>query len=81
MEVIDNINRLLGDDLKQRVAQGSKLKIGATFFLIFVFEVLKAEMERVYDYEGNKKDRDKRESLYSQSEEEVLICSGWCAHF
>jgi len=47
MEVIDNINRLLGDDLKQRVAQGSKLKIAASCFSIYAFEALRSELEKI----------------------------------
>lgn len=31
MEIIDNINRLLGDDLKQVINPGAKLKIAACF--------------------------------------------------
>lgn len=47
MEIIDNINRLLGDDLKQQVTPGSKLKIAASCFSIYAFEALKVELEKV----------------------------------
>lgn len=30
MEIIDNINRLLGDDLKQTIKHGAKLRIAAS---------------------------------------------------
>lgn len=47
MEIIDNISRLLGDDLKRTIAPGAKLKIAASCFSIFAFEALKAELENV----------------------------------
>lgn len=49
MELIDNINNLLGDNLKKTVNTGSKLKIAASCFSIYAFEALKAELEQV-DY-------------------------------
>src|ERR1017187_1731242 len=47
MEVIDNINRLFGDDLKQATHPGSKLKIAASCFSIYAFEALKSELEKI----------------------------------
>src|ERR1700690_626551 len=47
MEIIDNINRLLGDDLKQVIQLGSKLKIAASCFSIYAFEALRAELEKI----------------------------------
>jgi superfamily II DNA or RNA helicase len=47
MEIIDNINRLLGDNLKQSITPGAKLKIAASCFSIFAFEALKAELEKI----------------------------------
>lgn len=47
MEIIDNINRLLGDDLKQVIQPGSKLKLAASCFSIYAFEALKAELEKI----------------------------------
>lgn len=47
MELIDNINRLLGDDLKGAVGQGAKLKVAASCFSIFAYEALKEQLERV----------------------------------
>ena len=35
MEIIDNINRLLGDDLKDSVASGARLRVAASTFSIF----------------------------------------------
>ncbi len=47
MEILDNINSLLGDDLKRRLDQGSKLKIAASCFSIYAFQALRKELERV----------------------------------
>ncbi len=44
MEMIDNINRLLGDDLKNPIKPGAHLKIAASCFSIYAFEALKAEL-------------------------------------
>lgn len=51
MELIDNINRLLGDDLKASIGPGSKVQIAASCFSIYAFEALKAELERVDSFE------------------------------
>ena len=47
MELIDNINSLLGDDLKQTLKPGVKLKIAASCFSIYAYEALKSEFESV----------------------------------
>ena len=47
MELIDNINRLLGDDLKQALKPGARLKVAASCFSMYAFEALKAELEQV----------------------------------
>ncbi len=47
MEIIDNINRLLGDDFKQSLQPGAKLKIAASCFSIYAFEALKTELEQI----------------------------------
>lgn len=44
MELIDNISRLLGDDLKQTLKAGTRLKIAASCFSMYAYEVLKAEL-------------------------------------
>src|SRR5690606_40003108 len=44
MEMIDNINCLLGDDLKATITPGAKLKIAASCFSIYAFEALKKEL-------------------------------------
>jgi hypothetical protein len=47
MELIDNINRLLGDDLKRSLKPGTRLKVTASCFSMFAFEALKEELEQV----------------------------------
>src|SRR5437879_2338004 len=51
MEIIDNINRLLGDSLKQSIVPGAKLKIAASCFSIYAFEALKAELQKIESLE------------------------------
>ena len=47
MQILDNINTLWGDDLKQSIKPGSKLKIAASCFSIYAYEALKKELEKV----------------------------------
>lgn len=47
MNIIDNINTLLGEDLKQELNQNSRLKIAASCFSIYAYEALKAELENI----------------------------------
>lgn len=47
MELLDNINRLLGDDLKQALKPGARLKIAASCFSMYAYEALKAELEKI----------------------------------
>jgi superfamily II DNA or RNA helicase len=47
MEIIDNINRLLGDDLKTSIRAGAKVRIAASCFSIYAFEALKSELEAI----------------------------------
>ena len=45
MQLIDNINILLGDDLKANLGSGSKLRIAASVFSIYAYSELKKELE------------------------------------
>ena len=47
MELIDNINGLLGDDLKRALKPGARLKVTASCFSMYAFEALKAELEQI----------------------------------
>jgi superfamily II DNA or RNA helicase len=51
MKLIDNINDLLGDDIKQSVHPGARLKIAASCFSIYAFEALKRELESVESFD------------------------------
>ncbi|WP_322997167.1 hypothetical protein [Castellaniella sp.] len=51
MELIDNISRLLGDDLKQTIKPRARLKIAASCFSMYAFEALKAELEKIDELE------------------------------
>jgi superfamily II DNA or RNA helicase len=47
MQIIDNINHLFGNDLKENLRKGSKLQIAASCFSIYAFEALKTELENI----------------------------------
>ena len=47
MQIIDNINTLLGDDLRTVLTKGSRLKIAASCFSIYAFEALRKELSRI----------------------------------
>ena len=51
MKLIDNVNDLLGDDIKKSVQPGARLKIAASCFSIYAFEALKRELESVESFE------------------------------
>lgn len=51
MKLIDNINNLLGDDIKMSGLPGARLKIAASCFSIYAFEALKRELETVESFE------------------------------
>ena len=47
MQILDNINTLWGDDLKETLKPGAKLRIAASCFSIYAFKALKKELENV----------------------------------
>ncbi|VEJ09986.1 helicase-related protein [Actinobacillus delphinicola] len=47
IQLIDNINKLLGEDIKQNLNEHSKLKIAASYFSIYAFAALKEELEKL----------------------------------
>lgn len=47
MRIIDNVNDLLGDDLKGEIKPGSKLRIAAASFSIFAFDALREQLEQI----------------------------------
>lgn len=51
MELIDNVSRLFGDDLKKTIRKGSRLKIAASCFSIYAFEALRDELSQIESFE------------------------------
>ena len=47
MELLDNINKLFGDDLKGMLRSKSRLKIAASCFSLYAYEALKKELEKI----------------------------------
>jgi helicase-like protein/SNF2 domain-containing protein len=47
MKIIDNINLLLGEDLKTSIKANAKLKIAASCFSIYAYEALKSELSKI----------------------------------
>lgn len=47
MEIINNIEKLLGDDLKYTLKKDSKISIAASCFSIYAYESLKKELEQI----------------------------------
>ena len=47
MKIFDNINTLWGDDLKETLKPGTKLKIAVSCFSIYAFKALKKELEKI----------------------------------
>ena len=51
MEILDNVNRLLGDDLLESMQPNSRLAIAASCFSIYAFEALMKEFQQVESLE------------------------------
>ena len=51
MKLIDNINELFGEDLKESIKAGSKFQIAASCFSIYAYEALKKELDKVESLE------------------------------
>ena len=47
MELINNIDNLLGDDLKIEISKDSKISIAASYFSIYAFEELRKELNDI----------------------------------
>jgi hypothetical protein len=47
MKIINNQNKLLGDDIKKELNKNSRLKIAASCFSIYAFDALKEELKNV----------------------------------
>ncbi len=51
LDLIDNITKRLGDDLKQSIRPGARLKVAASTFSIYAFEALREELEQIESLE------------------------------
>ncbi len=51
MKIIDNINILLGDDLKSRLGKKGRLKIAASCFSLYAYEALRKELKSLEAFE------------------------------
>lgn len=47
LKIIDNVNSLFGDELKNDLGRGQRLRIAASTFSIFAFEALRKELQQV----------------------------------
>ena len=50
-ETLDNRTKLLGQDLKQEITKGSKIKIAASCFSMYAFDELKEELSKIKELE------------------------------
>ena len=51
MKIIDNINTLLGDDLKRTLGRKGRLKIAASSFSLYAYEALCKELKQLDAFE------------------------------
>ena len=51
MKIIDNISHLLGDDIKNTIKPGAKLKIAASCFSIYAYDALRTELSKIESLE------------------------------
>ena len=47
MQIIDNIHRVLKEDLEETILSGSKVSIAASCFSIYAFDELKAQLKDI----------------------------------
>lgn len=87
MELIDNINTLLGESLKGTLKPGAKLKIAASCFSIYAYVALKKELESIDSLEfiftsptfvpneaSDKMKKEQREFHIPKTERERSLC-------
>ena len=51
MKIIDKINVILGNDLKNEISSETKLKVAASCFSIYAFEELKKELKQIKEFQ------------------------------
>lgn len=47
VDIINNTSKLLGDDLKEEIKSGSRLRVAASCFSIYAYAALKEELEKI----------------------------------
>jgi hypothetical protein len=50
MELLDNVNRTMGDDLKETIQKESRIRIASATFSIYAFQELKKQLEGVEEF-------------------------------
>ncbi len=82
METINNIDKILGDDLKNTLKKDSRLSIVASYFSIYAYEALKKELEQIEElrfifnsptFIKDKIDKEKREFYIPKRNRETNI--------
>ena len=51
MEILDNVNRTMGDDLRKTILKGSRVRIASATFSIYAFQELKKQLEGVEEFD------------------------------
>lgn len=82
MEIINNVDKLLGDDLKTTIEKDTKMSIAAAYFSIYAYEALKKELEQIEElrfifnsptFIKDKIDKEKREFYIPKRNRETNI--------
>ena len=50
MELIDNVHKVLRDDLKEVIQTGTKVSVAAASFSIYAFQALRKELENCDEF-------------------------------
>ena len=50
LKLIDNINNIVRDDLRETIKAGSKVSIAAAYFSIYAYAALKEELEAIDEF-------------------------------
>ena len=82
MELLDNINRTMGDDLRETIRKGSRVRIASATFSMYAFRELKRQLEGIEEFDfiftsptfvKEKAPKEKREFYISQISRERSI--------
>ena len=50
MEILDNITRVLRDDLKEKIQPKSKVSVAAACFSMYAYKELKSQLDKVDEF-------------------------------